>query len=68
MRCVWEHNGNDTLLYSVDYIGAYTRGDSLETAMRKMEAERAAYSTWVGQACEGTTKIEIIQEKKVICK
>ena len=28
MRCVWEHNGNDTLLYSVDYIGAYTRGSS----------------------------------------
>ena len=63
MRCVWEHNGNDTLLYAVDYIGAYTRGNSLEAAMRKMETEIAAYSTWAGQAYEGTTKIEIIQEK-----
>ena len=63
MRCVWEHNGNDTLLYSVDYIGAYTRGNSLETAMSKMEAEIAAYSSWSGQDCGQKTKIEIIQEK-----
>ncbi len=63
MRCVWEHNGNDTLLYSVDYVGAYTRGNSLETAMSKMEAEITAYSSWSGQDCEHTTKIEIIQEK-----
>ena len=34
--CVWEHNGNDTLLYAVDYIGAYTRGESLEIAKAKM--------------------------------
>lgn len=63
MRCVWEHNGNDTLLYSVDYVGAYTRGNSLETAMSKMEAEIASYSFWSGQDCGHKTKIEIIQEK-----
>ena len=63
MRCVWEHNGNDTLLYSVDYIGAYTRGDSLEAAMAKMEAEIASYCAWRNQECRQKINIVIVQEK-----
>lgn len=63
MRCVWEHNGNDTLLFSVDYLGAYTRGSSLEEAMAKMSAEIEAYSLWCGQECKHDTDIEIVQEK-----
>ena len=63
MRCVWEHNGNDTLLYSVDYVGAYTRGSSLESAMSKMRGEIAAYSSWSGQDCGHNTDIEIVQIK-----
>lgn len=63
MRCVWEHNGNDTLLYSVDHIGAYTRGNSLETAMAKMSAEIEEYSLWRGQKCGQISNIEIVQEK-----
>lgn len=63
MKCVWEHNGNDTLLYSIDYVGAYARGSSLDAAISKMEAEIAAYSAWSGRGCGQNTKIEIIQEK-----
>lgn len=63
MRCVWEHNGNDTLLYSVDYVGAYTRGSTLETAMSKMGAEIDAYSLWRGQGGNLKSDIVIIQEK-----
>lgn len=63
MKCVWEHNGNDTLLYSVDYVGAYTRGDSLASAAAKMRAEIAAYSSWRGQGCGQYRDIEIVQEK-----
>ena len=63
MRCVWEHNGNDTLLYSVDCVGAYTRGSSLEAAMAKMSAEIEAYSLWRGQEYKHDTDIEIVQEK-----
>lgn len=63
MKCVWEHNGNDTLLYSVEHIGAYTRGSSLDAAAAKMAAEIAAYSAWSGQSCELRTEIEIVQEK-----
>ena len=63
MKCVWEHNGNDTLLYCVDYIGAYTRADSLDAAAAKMAAEIAAYSAWTGENCEQITGIEIVQQK-----
>ena len=63
MKCVWEHNGNDTLLYSVDYIGAYTRGNSLEAAMSKMRAEIDAYSLWCGQERGYEYNVDIIQEK-----
>ena len=63
MRCVWEHNGNDTLLYSVDYVGAYTRGSSLEAAMSKMSAEIEVYSLWRGLGKGHETEVEIIQEE-----
>lgn len=63
MKCVWEHNGNDTLLYSTEYIGAYARGDSLEAAVAKMKAEIEAYSLWSGQIPEKISDMEIVQEK-----
>ena len=64
MKCVWEHNGDDTLLYSVDHIGAYTRGESLEIAKAKMNAEIAAYSLWSGQSVGQGADVEIVEEKK----
>lgn len=64
MRCVWEHNGDDTLLFSAEYIGAYTRGCNLESAMAKMNAEIASYRSWSGQGCPRETGIEISQEKE----
>ena len=63
MKCVWEHNGDDTLLYSVDYVGAYSRGENLEEAMRKMKLEIAAYSIWENKRSKQDADIEIIQEK-----
>lgn len=63
MKCVWEHNQNDTLLYSVDYVGAYTRGSTLEAAVEKMEHEIAAYSLWIGRPVPQSDIIEIVQEK-----
>lgn len=35
IKCVWEHNGNDTLLYAEDYVGAFTRGKNLDIALEK---------------------------------
>lgn len=48
INCVWEHNGNDTLLYAVNDIGAYARGDTLEVAKSKMPEEIRAYRKWLG--------------------
>ena len=63
MKCVWEHNGGDTLLYSVTCVGAYTRGSSLEAAAAKMKAELAAYAAWKGDGGEPYDGIDIVQEK-----
>ena len=49
VQCAWEHNGNDTLLYAIDYIGAYTRGESLEIAKAKMPVEITSYLKWLGE-------------------
>ena len=38
IKCVREHNGDDTLLYAANLPGAYTRGASLEIAMEKTGA------------------------------
>ena len=64
MRCVWEHNGNDTLLYSAEYIGAYTRGENLEIAKRKMQNEISSYLNWSNGLFSELAEVEIIQEKK----
>ena len=36
IQCVWGHNGSDRLLYACNLVGVFTRGASLEEAMRKM--------------------------------
>lgn len=63
INCVWEHNGNDTLLYAVDYIGAYTRGETLEIAIAKMPKEIKSYLKWLGKNTPDNLNIIIIQEK-----
>ena len=61
--CVWEHNGNDTLLYAIDYIGAYTRGESLEIAKAKMPGEIISYLKWLGDDTSDNIEVVITQEK-----
>ena len=63
INCVWEHNGRDTLLYAVDFVGAYTRGETLEAAVRKMQAEICAYLKWCGKKTVTSMDIAIIEEK-----
>ena len=63
IRCVWEHNGNDTLLYAVDFVGAYTRGESLEKAVAKMPEEIQLYAKWAGVEALCDIEVEIAQEK-----
>jgi len=63
VNCIWEHNGNDTLLYATDYIGAYTRGESLEIAKAKMPQEIVAYLKWLGEDTSDNIEVVIAQEK-----
>ena len=63
INCVWEHNGRDTLLYAVDFGGAYTRGETLEAAVRKMQAEICSYLKWCGKKAVTSMDIVIIEEK-----
>lgn len=63
INCIWEHNGNDTLLYAVDYVGAYTRGENLDIAIEKMPAEIVSYLEWCGDNASNIFEIVIIGEK-----
>lgn len=62
VQCVWEHNGNDTLLYAVNLPGAYARGASKEIAMEKMVAEAGSYLRWKGEAVPEDITVEIVQD------
>lgn len=63
IKCVWEHNGNDSLIYSCNLIGAFTRGMSKKDALKKMESEIISYCAWAGQSVTLPLDIVITQEK-----
>lgn len=63
INCVWEHNGNDTLLYATNFIGAYTRGENLEIAKAKMPQEIVSYCKWLGVDTVDEVEIGIVGEK-----
>jgi len=46
VKCIWEHNGPDSLIYSAEFIGALTRGSSKEIALSKMGQEIRSYLRW----------------------
>lgn len=64
VNCIWEHNNNDTLLYARDYPGAYTRGESVEIALSKMQFEIISYLKWCNKNAPKNLIPKIIQEKK----
>ena len=64
IRCVWEHNGGDSLLYADNFVGAFTRGASKDSALRKMPAEIKSYLRWKGGLVPDSFELEIVQEKQ----
>ena len=62
IECVWEHNGDDTLLYAANLPGGYTRGAKLELAVQKMQKEARAYFVWKGCAVPENVTVEIVQD------
>ena len=63
IRCVWEHNGGDSILYAENFIGAFTRGASKDSAIQKMPSEIVSYLRWKGDSASDFFKTEIVQEK-----
>lgn len=49
IKCIWEHNGNDTLLYAENLVGAFTRGENIDAALEKMQREVLSYVAWTGE-------------------
>ncbi len=62
IRCVHEHNGNDTILYAIDFLGAFTRGKSKEIAISKMKKEVLSYALWCGASLPEIQDIIIVQD------
>lgn len=63
IRCVWEHNCNDSILYSVDFAGAFTRGKTRDAAIQKMSCEIRSYLQWKGDSVPNSLEPIIVQEK-----
>ncbi len=63
IRCVWEHNGNDSILHANNFVGAYTRGETKDIALQKMTREVASYLEWKGEAVPDSLETIITQEK-----
>ena len=63
IQCVWEHNDDDSILYSANFVGAFTRGKSKDEAVRKMPSEILSYLAWKGDAPPDALEPEIVQEK-----
>ena len=63
IECIWEHNGNDTLLYAKDEVGAFARGENIDIAMQKMKTEIQSYFAWKGDTLSDEIELVIVQEK-----
>lgn len=62
IRCIWEHNGQDTLLHAIDYPGAYTRGGSFDEAAAKMPGEIASWLRWAGREEPVPVGIAVVED------
>ena len=64
INCIWEHNGNDSLLHAENYVGAFARGENVHVALQKMKKEIQSYSAWLGEKTAGDIESVIVQEKE----
>ena len=64
INCVWEHNGDDSLLYAADFVGAFSRGASKEESILKMPEEIRRFQLWRREKPIDHYEIEIVQEKE----
>ena len=63
IKCIWEHNGDDSLIYAENCVGAFTRGSMPDSALGKMPEEIRSYFAWLGEAVPEEIDTDIVQEK-----
>lgn len=63
IRCVWEHNGDDSLIYAENFPGAFSRGANRDIALSKIAAEVRSYIAWVGADCPADLKPVVTLEQ-----
>lgn len=63
IHCVWEHNGNDSMIYASNFAGAFTRGETREIALNKMRDEVRAYLRWKNGSDMCDSEVIITQEQ-----
>lgn len=66
IRCVWEHNGNVSILYADNFAGAHTRGETKDIALQKMAREVAAYLEWKGETVPDSLETMVVREKSSV--
>lgn len=64
IKCIWEHNGNDSLIYAENCVGAFARGESLEVALQKLPSEIQSFYAWLGEDVPEEIEAVIVQEKE----
>ena len=64
VNCVWEHNGDDSILYASNFVGAFSRGASKEEAVLKMPEEIRRFQLWRDETPPDDYDIVIVQEKE----
>lgn len=62
IRCVWEHKGEDTILWAADYPGTFARGASLSEALAKLPEDLKAWADWTGQGVPEEAEPVIVGE------
>lgn len=63
IQCVWEHRGADSIVWVVEYPGAFARGANLAEAVEKLPVDLRDWSQWTGAAVPEVCDIEIVGER-----
>lgn len=62
IRCAWEHNGNDSMVYASNFIGVFARGETKEIALSKMENEIRSFLCWKNETLTEDLEVDVNQE------
>ena len=63
-----EYNEDGTMLFVVEYPGAFTRGGTREEALAKADREVSGYCAWAGVPVPAMHVVQIIQETRTGAK